>query len=221
MQRQVRAELLDDDLGTPADLADSLRDLNHVNDWFGGTRATTRLLRHIADRNGATELSLLEIGAGLGHVPLAAKQRLAQDNLALRVTLLDRLWTHLPRNGVPAVSADAMQLPFRDGAFDVVSCSLLAHHFAPDALPDLCGEALRVARRAVLVNDLVRSRLHLVLAHLALPIFRNHITRYDGIASVRAAYTVAEMKSLLHQVPARDVEISRHFLYRMGVILWK
>lgn len=221
MQRQVRAELLDDDLGTPAELADSLRDLNHVNDWFGGTRATTRLIRHIADRTRATELSLLEIGAGLGHVPLAAKQRLAQRGLTLRVTLLDRLWTHLPRNGVPAVSADAMQLPFRDGAFDVVSCSLLAHHFSPVSLPRLCEEALRVARRAVLLNDLVRSRLHLVLAHLALPVFRNHITRYDGIASVRAAYTVAEMKSLLRHAPAREIEFSRHFLYRMGVILWK
>ncbi len=221
MQRQVRAELLDDDLGTPADLADSLRDLNHVNDWFGGTRATTHLLRRVADKSGATELSLLEIGAGLGHVPLSAKERLAQGGLTFRVTLLDRLWTHLPRNGVPAVSGDAMQLPFRDGAFDVVSCSLLAHHFAPDVLPDLCGEALRVARRAVLVNDLIRSRLHLVLAHVVLPIFRNHITRHDGIASVRAAYTVAEMKSLLRQAPARDIEFSRHFLFRMGIILWK
>ncbi len=159
MQREVRAELLDDDLGTPAELADSLRDLNHINDWFGGTRATTQLIRRIADRSAATELSLLEIGAGLGHVPLAAKQRLAGSGLALRVTLLDRLWTHLPGNGVPAVSANAMQLPFRDGAFDVVSCSLLAHHFSPVALPRLCEEALRVARRAVLINDLIRSRV--------------------------------------------------------------
>jgi SAM-dependent methyltransferase len=221
MQRRVRAELLDDDLGTPADLADSLRDLNHVNDWFGGTRATTRLLRRIAGQCGAKELSLLEIGAGLGHVPLAARRRLAQNGPMLQVTLLDRLWTHLPRNGVPAVSGDAMRLPFCDGAFDVVSCSLLAHHFTPDSLPSLCAEALRVARRAVLINDLIRSRLHLVLAHLALPMFRNHITRHDGIASVRAAYTVAEMKSLLRQVPARDAEFSRHFLFRMGVVLWK
>lgn len=221
MQRQVRAELLDDDLGTPTDLVDSLRDLNHVNDWFGGTRTTARLLHRIACQSGATELSLLEIGAGLGHVPLAAKQRLARGGPSLRVTLLDRLWTHLPRNGVPSVSADAMQLPFRDGAFDVVSCSLLAHHFSPDSLPRLCEEALRVARHAVLINDLVRSRLHLALAHLALPVFRNYITWHDGIASVRAAYTVAEMKSLLRPVPARDVEFSQHFLFRMGVILWK
>src|SRR5271166_1411689 len=219
MQRRVTAELLDDDLGTPAELADSLRDLSHINDWFGGTRTTTRLLRRVARQSGATELSLLEIGAGLGHVPLAAQRRLARNGLTLRITLLDRRWTHLPRNGVPAVSGDAMRLPFRDGAYDVVSCSLFAHHFSPESLPHICEEALRVARRAVVINDLIRSPLHLFLAHLTLPLFRNHVTRYDGIASMHAAYTVAEMKSLLHQVPARNVEFSRHFLYRMGVLI--
>lgn len=221
MRRRVTAELLDDDLGTPAELADTLHDLSHVNDWFGGTRTTTRLLRGVAGKSGATDLSLLEIGAGLGHVPLAAQRRLAQNGLTLRVTLLDRRWTHLPHNGVPAVSGDAMQLPFRDAAFDVVSCSLFAHHFSPESLPRMSQEALRVARRAVVINDLIRSRFHLFLAQLTLPVFRNHITRHDGIASVRAAYTLAEMKSLLRELPVQGTEFSRHFLYRMGVVLWK
>jgi len=221
MQRRVTAELLDDDLGTPAELAGSLHDLSHINDWFGGTRTTTRLLRGVAGNSGATDLSLLEIGAGLGHVPLAAQRRLAQNGLTLRVTLLDRRWTHLPCNSEPAVSGDAMRLPFREGAFDIVSCSLFAHHFSPESLPHMCEEALRVARRAVVINDLVRSRLHLLLAQLTLPVFRNHITRHDGIASVRAAYTIAEMKSLLCHVPVENAEFSRHFLFRMGVVLWK
>lgn len=221
MQRRVTAELLDDDFGTPAELAGSLRDLSRINDWFGGTRATTTLLRRVASQSGANDLSLLEIGAGLGHVPLAARRRLVRNGLTLRVTLLDRRWTHLPRNGVPAVSGDAMRLPFRDAAFDVVSCSLFAHHFSPESLPHMCEEALRVARRAVVINDLIRSPLHLFLAHLALPLFRNHVTWYDGIASMHAAYTLDEMKLLLRQVPVQEAEFSRHVLFRMGVVLWK
>ena len=221
MQRRVTAELLDADLGAPAELDDSLRDLGHVNDWFGGTRTTTALLHRVAAQSGDTELSLLEIGAGSGHVPLAAQRRLARAGLALQVTLLDRLWTHLPRNGTPTVAGDAMRLPFRDGSFDVVNCSLLVHHFAPEAIPRLCTEGLRVARRALLINDLTRSRPHLMAAQVTLPLFRNYITWHDGVASVRAAYTVGEMRAMLRQVPARDVEISRYPLFRMGVILWK
>jgi ubiquinone/menaquinone biosynthesis C-methylase UbiE len=221
MKREVIAELLDDDLGTPEEIADSLADLRHINNWFGGTSTTSRLLRRVARETDRTELSLLEIGAGLGDVPLEARRALARDGIDLRVTLLDRLGSHLPTNGTPVVSGDAIRLPFCDDAFDVVSCSLFAHHFEPETLPLLAKEAMRVAKRAVLINDLIRSRLHVALVYAGLPLFASRITWHDAPASVRRAYTIAEMKSLLAGVPAKRVELSRHFLYRMGVLLWK
>jgi SAM-dependent methyltransferase len=221
MQRKVIAELLDDDLGTPDEIAQSLVDLRHINNWFGGTAATTSLLGRVAHETGQTELSLLEVGAALGDVPLAAGRALDKDGISLRSTLLDRLWSHLPSDGVPAVAGDALHLPFCDDAFDVVSCSLFAHHFEPETLPLLVMESLRVARRAVLINDLIRSRLHLGLVYMGLPLFGSRITWHDAPASVQRAYTVDEMKSMLAQVPARRIEITRHYLYRMGVLLWK
>lgn len=221
MKRKVIAELLDEDLGTQEEVADSLADLRHINNWFGGTSTTVKLLRRIARETGRTELSLLEIGAGLGDVPLEARRVIAKSGINLRVTLLDRLWSHLPSNGTPAVSGDAMRLPFRDDAFDVVSCSLFAHHFEPETLPLLAKEAMRVAKRAVLINDLIRSRLHVALVYVGLPLFASRITWHDAPASVRRAYTLAEMKSLLSSVPSRRVEVSRHFLFRMGVLMWK
>lgn len=221
MQRKVIAELLDDDLGTPDEIAKSLVDLRHINNWFGGTATTTSLLRRIAQETGQTKLSLLEIGAGLGDVPLEARRALAKDGITLRVTLLDRLWSHLPSDGVPAVAGDALHLPFCDDAFDVVSCSLFAHHFEPETLPLLAEEAVRVARRAVLINDLIRSRLHLGLVYLGLSLFASRITWHDAPASVLRAYTVDEMQFMLAKLPSRQLEISRHYLYRMGVLLWK
>ena len=116
---------------------------------------------------------------------------------------------------------DAMRLPFRDDSFDVVSSSLFAHHFEPEVLPLLLKEALRVSRRAVLVNDLVRSRLHLLLVYLGLPLFRSRITWHDAPASVRRAYTIGEMRSMLSEVQAERVDISEYFLFRMGVLIWK
>jgi ubiquinone/menaquinone biosynthesis C-methylase UbiE len=221
MQRKVIAELLDDDLGTPDEIAQSLVDLRHINNWFGGTAATTSLLGRVAHETGQTELSLLEVGAALGDVPLAAGRALDKDGISLRSTLLDRLWSHLPSDGVPAVAGDALHLPFCDDAFDVVSCSLFAHHFEPETLPRLVMESLRVARRAVLINDLIRSRLHLGLVYMGLPLFGSRITWHDAPASVQRAYTVDEMKFMLAHVPARRIEITRHYLYRMGVLLWK
>ena len=221
MKRKVIAEWLDDDLGTPEEIASSLDDLRHINNWFGGTRTTTSLLRLIAKQTGENELSLLEVGAGLGDVPLSARRALGKDGIRLSVTLLDRAWSHLPRNGTPAVAGDAMRLPFRDDTFDVLSCSLFAHHFEPDTLPLVVEEALRVCRHAFLINDLIRNRLHLGLVYIGLPLFRSPITWHDAPASVRRAYTLNEMKSMLAKVPAQRIDASRHFLFRMGVLIWK
>lgn len=221
MRRTVTPELLDDDLGTPAEVASSLADLRYINQSFGGIQTTLSLVRSVFAECNCRRLSLLEVGSGSGDVPLAAQRMLARQGLELAVTLLDRKWTHLPTNGVRSVSGDALQLPFRDNSVDVVSCSLFAHHFDPDPLRRVASEALRVCRRAVLINDLVRSRLHLWLVYAGLPSFRSRITRHDAPASVRNAYTTSEMRQLLAGLPAERIVISRHHLYRMGVVLWK
>jgi ubiquinone/menaquinone biosynthesis C-methylase UbiE len=221
MRRTVIPELLDDDLGTAAEIAGALRDLRRINRWFGGMRTTTALLRRVARERDCRKLSILEVGAGAGDVPLEAQRVLAGDGIGLQVTLLDRAWSHLPRGGPASVAGDALRLPFRNGTFDVVSCSLLAHHFEPETLVNFASESLRVCRHAVLINDLIRSRLHLLLVYLGLPLFSSRITWHDAPASVRRAYTCNEMRALLADAGARKVQVSRHYLFRMGVLLWK
>jgi hypothetical protein len=81
---------------------------------------------------------------------------------------------------------------------------------------------LRVARHAFLVHDLQRHPMHLGLGYLGMPLYHNHITRHDAVASVRRAYTVEEVRKILSRVaPAENTEIKKFFLFRMGVIVWK
>ncbi len=221
MQRHVKAELLDDDLGTPQEIASSLVDLRHINQWFGGTRTTISLLRKVARESNSHRLSLLDVGAGGGDVPLAARRALLRDGVELQVTLLDRVATHLPGSGTACIVGDALQLPFSAAAFDVVSCTLLAHHLEPAGIEQFTREALRVCRRAVIINDLIRSRVHLALVYAGLPLFRSRITWHDAPASVQRAYTRDEMKDMLRVIPVKRIEVSRHYLYRMGVLLCK
>ncbi len=214
-------ELLDGDLGTPAEVASSLTDLRHINGWFGGVQTTSALLRRVVRQCNCKRLSLLEVAAGAGDLPLAVGRALAGNGTKVEVSLLDRIWSHLPGNGIASVAGDALRLPFRDDAFDVVSCSLFVHHLQAHTLRQFAREALRVCRRAVLINDLIRSRVHLGLVYAGLPLFRSRITWHDAPASVCNAYTIREMEEILTGLPAQRITISRHYLYRMGVLLWK
>jgi len=225
LKRVPTAELLDTDSGTPQEIAQSLADLRQINRRFGGVSTTQAMIEHVAGVVQARSLSLLEVAAGAGDTPHLVQQALRARGIHLEVTLLDRAATHLnhrrPGNGLPAVAADALELPFRDGSFDLVGCNLFVHHLSPDEVVRFAGEALRVSRAAALINDLVRSPLHLALVYAGMPLYHSRITRHDAVASIRQAYTPDEMRAMLAQAGAAEIEICRHFLFRMGIVAWK
>jgi len=80
-----------------------------------------------------------------------------------------------------------------------------------------------VCRTALLINDLIRHPLHLALVYAGFPLMRTYVSRVDGVASVRRAYVPEEIRQLLGKEHnnGRRIEISRHYLFRMGVIVWK
>jgi ubiquinone/menaquinone biosynthesis C-methylase UbiE len=222
MKRRPTPELLDTDSGSAKEVAGALRDLRSFNQRLGGVSTTRDLIQTVARETGKTDFSLLEVAAGTGFVPMQVRRQLSSKGVTLEVTLLDRAPTHLPRNGSASkVAADALNLPFQESAFDLVSCTLFLHHLSPEDVLRFARESLRVCRVAVLVNDLVRHPLHLVLAYAGVPIYRSRITRNDAPASVKQAYTVEEMTEIFRRAGAAKVEAQRHFFFRMGVIAWK
>lgn len=219
MQRVVIPELLDSDAGTPQEIGDSLRDLARIHRWFGGVSTTQNLIQRVAARTGRRQLSLLDVASGSGELPHAVRRQLRR-HVTLDVTLMDRARTHL--NGASnAVVGDALAMPFERSSFDLVSSSLFVHHLEPAEVAKFVNEALRVARIAVLINDLQRNWLHLAAVYAGFLLFRSRVTRHDAPASVRRAYTAAELRGMLRETQAARVEISSHYLFRTGAIVWK
>ncbi len=220
MKRVVVPELLDSDSGTPREVADSLADLRMFNRRFGGVRTMTALLREVAAARGTSEIDWLDVAGGSGDVVTLAESSLRRTGLEVRSVVMDRAPTHL--NGShPNVCGDALALPFRNSSFDVVGSSLFVHHLEPAELVRFAGEALRVARHAFVINDLIRHPLHLALALAGRPIYRSRLTRHDAPASVRRAYTVDEICRMLQAAAAPEFSVRTFYLYRMGVIVWK
>jgi len=237
MQRVDAPEILDSENLPAAEVRAALQTLNRINRWFGGASTTQHMVQRVASATGAKHFSLLEVAAGSGMVPQTVREKLTRRGITLDVTLLDRLLSHLPEkqeshaspgigNPAPAggnIVADALALPFGDAAFDLVSCNLFAHHLNPQQLAQFVREGLRVSRRALLINDLVRHPLHLALVYASYPIMGSKVAWLDGLTSVRRAYVPDEMRSMISSALSvkLPVEISRHYLFRMGVIVFK
>jgi hypothetical protein len=98
---------------------------------------------------------------------------------------------------------------------------LFIHHLEPKEIISFINESLRVARQACIINDLRRSRLHLLATIAGRLFYRSPITSHDSAASVRRAYTRTELQEILSQSNGSNFEFSTHFMFRMAVIIWK
>lgn len=210
--RATEPELLD--LGVPeAEAARSLADLRLVNRVLGGRRALLRAVLPALD--GVAMPRLLDVGCGSADLPAAVATAAARP---VRLVGLDLKPTHLreaPASVLP-VAADVRRPPFAGRSFDVVTASLVLHHFDAPELPDVLRGLWALAQRALVVNDLRRARVPYWFGRLAFPwIFRSPVSVADGLLSIRRAFTPAELAAAFAAAGIPGVTIRRSFPYRL------
>lgn len=223
MKRVVVPELLDEDLGTPEEVRESLLDLRGFNQRLGGFSSVAGMLRTVAKQHDAHVLSFLDVAGGTGDVAEHAVRDLSQDGIVVQATVLDRAVSHMNGHGVQLsrIAGDALSLPFMSESFDVVGSNLFCHHLEADEMICFFNDALRVARRAVIVSDLRRTRFHWIAAQTGRVIYRSRITRHDAPVSVQRAYTIEEIRVIAQRTNAARFDLRSYYFQRFGLILWK
>jgi SAM-dependent methyltransferase len=199
--RSSELELLDAAELDPVELRINLREMAMLNRLPGGVETSIQAVLGALD--GRPDASVLDIGAGSGDFARSLARR-RQIRLLVgdsRREVLEIARRTLARTDhVEFLKADVLDLPLPDRSVDVVHASLLLHHLEPDAVVQAFREMRRVAREAIVVNDLRRGRLaYLMTLAPILAFTRGRYTRRDGPASARRAYTLHEQDSLAAQ----------------------
>lgn len=226
LQRRLEhaPELLDEAGHDAHELAQSLDQVAEVNRLLGGTRAVRLALAELS-APGAP-LRILDIGTGSADIPCAlvpwARRRgsaldIVATDVHPQIRALAAQRTAPARAAIRVEHADALALHYSPDSFDVVLLSLALHHFDGDAQLTVLREAARVARRAVVVNELERCRANWYGARfLAATRWRgNRLTRHDGPLSVRRAFTAPELHDIAHRAGLRVETLRRRFFYRL------
>ena len=200
----IGEELLDDPDADPAAVAESLGNIARANRWFGGAAAVRFGLRQTLGQVPAgTTLSLLDLGTGLGDLPAAAVRWGANRGIHLCPVgiELNRIAAGLACGaGVPTALACAGSPPIRDKSVDVVLVSQVAHHLTDSSVVDLLRTCDRLARRAVIMADLRRSRLAEPAFWCGAHLLRfDRVTLADGMTSIRRGFSRQEMLQLMQQ----------------------
>jgi len=220
-------ELLDAGEGTDDDVARNLSDLRRINRFLGGTKVVLSALESFARNGEVKQLSLLDVGTGSADIPTAVVEWCKERGINAMVSALDLSERNLriarTRLGInreiELVRADSLNLPFRARSFDFVTASLFLHHFRDDDVVRLLSDFARVARRAIIVNDLVRNLIPYYFTRLTGPILAtSFLTRNDGPVSVLRGFTAEELKELSKRAGLQKFDVKRSFPYRLSLV---
>jgi hypothetical protein len=178
-------------------------------------------------RNGAGRLEIVDVAGGDGAFARRLRDWVVTAGRDARITVVDREPVALAAvrsEAVVPVRGDAFALPFADRAVDVAHCSCFFHHLSTGGARDALAELCRISRRAVIVNDLVRSRVAAAsIWALTRGLVSNRLVRADGPLSVLKAFVPGELVSIAHAVglsaqPDFRWSLRRGFPYRMALV---
>jgi 2-polyprenyl-3-methyl-5-hydroxy-6-metoxy-1,4-benzoquinol methylase len=212
-QRATQEEYLDTP-GLPVpELAESYQALGRVNRLFHFADPFQRLLVHWLGKQHVQSLAILDLGAGDGSLGQVLEHWAAEHGWNWRVTNLDINpdALRLNRKGLN-VAASALCLPFRDESFDVVIASQMTHHLANETqVVRHFGEAWRVTRDALFLNDLHRNVVLLALVWVTVRVLGlPRAMQSDGFTSVRRGWRVTEWRSMAARAGIPNARVWLH-----------
>lgn len=197
----------------------ALADIGKVHRWIG----IGALERSLLPRLARGRRRLLDLGTGRGEVCHRLADRAKNRGIDLEVVGIDRKLAHLVIGrdhgfAQRRVVARADQLPFRTGSFDASCSTLFFHHFDGPENRQIVDEMRRVSGGATVVVDIRRSRLGTILTDLFLSILRlGPVAAFDGRLSARQAWTTAEVRALVADLPGGA--LARRWPFRFSLVL--
>ena len=227
MKRSTAREMMDSPDNPRELLEDDLRNLRIINRYLGNYRAVLGGLARLIEEQKLKRFSLLDVGTGSADIPALIASWARRYHLTARliglepepVTLQAAANEIRDYSEIMLVRGDARAVPLPSDSVDFVLSSQMLHHFSEDDIINLLRGWSRVARRAIIVCDLVRHPVAYYGIRLVTKAFtRNIMTRTDGPLSVQRAFTLEEWRDLFERAEIGPFRLVPKFPFRQITI---
>jgi len=222
--RSYNLEHLDKGDYTADEYEECLSELRFINRFLGDRKALYNSLIEDVKRKNLKAFTVLDVGAGSGYLLKVIAEWARKNSRKVMLVGLEIneraaraiLGESAVYTEIRAVRADALKLPFRDGAFDYVICSLFIHHFHEQEIVKIFNEMTRVASEKIIVIDLERHWLAYYLYLIFSRVFlKNRLVREDGALSIKRGFLKTELEKLAKQADLKNVKITTSSPFRL------
>jgi len=205
--RSNQPELMD--LGpshyTAEEYNDCLSKLGLVGLLLGGDRATLKAFAKLPSHLS----SILDVGCGNGALTLKLAQKYPNAKVVgidIAADAIDQANAYKDvyekKHNCKLTNLSFQhrinpQLSEPPKSYDVVTNCLVCHHLTDEQLIQFLRDAGRIARKAIIINDLHRHPLAYALFWLISPLFRNRMLRHDGLISICRGFKRRELVGYL------------------------
>jgi len=228
MRRSLDLELMDLP-GQPAELLEEdLRNLRTINRYLGAYRAVLAGLDRLVGKHQTHRVSVLDVGTGSGDIAASIARWARRRGIRAQITAIEpdpvtiRVAADRTRNvaEIMPVRADGALPPFRAASFDFVLASQLLHHFDENSIIAALQTWSKLARRAIIISDLLRDPLAYYGIRLLTKLFtRNVMTLTDAPLSVHRSFTIAEWRDLIRRTELGPAQVFPVFPFRVVALI--
>lgn len=229
LRREYRKEIMDDFSITDNRIDDALDELSLINKFLGGNLIFKRAFKYLINTsrksNAASaskyHLSVLDVGAGGAEYFYILNNKAYQINwINIDLNIRACRYEKNRQPGNYTVCSNALYLPFKDKAFDVVHASLFLHHFKENDIIRLLQAFMSLSRQGIVINDLRRNILAYLGIKLLTALFsRSQMVKNDGPLSVKRGFIKTELVKFLQAAGIKKYIIKRKWAFRWMIII--
>lgn len=225
--RAADKEWMDTGNYSPECYQDCLYKLDRIGRLLGGDRATLASLKKLKK----TPKTILDIGCGGGIFSIRIAKMFPDSQVIGIDTSADAIAfaNHQLHHFYPSIknvtfNLTASQLNYPSNAFDVVLSTLVLHHLTDLEIPQFLKDSFRIARHAVIINDLHRHPFAYASYFCIAPIlFRNRMITHDGLLSIKKGFKKEDWNRYFveSEIPLESISLSRYLGFRWVAMLHK
>ena len=195
-ERSNEEEIMDDFSLEGNDFEDGLDQIANINYWLGGNNITIASLKEIV-KNSQKTLKIVDAGCGNGDMCRQVAKFARKHGVKLSIIGIDANPGTIRYAGslskkypeISYLTLDIFSDEFRALKYDILLATLTIHHFEDELLIPWMIQVAENAEKAVIINDLHRSKVAYRLFQLICFVFRmNELNRVDGLISIKRAF---------------------------------